>query len=33
MIGAAVVIAIVSVYKDTFRSWFADPKPDKKAQK
>jgi hypothetical protein len=34
MVGAAVVIGIIAVYKDTFRSWFAEkPRPEKKDSK
>ena len=29
MIGAAIVVGIVAVHKDTLRSWFAEPKPKK----
>ena len=32
MIGAAVIIGIIGVYKDTLRAWFADPKPKAKAE-
>jgi hypothetical protein len=32
VIGAAVVIGVIAVYKDTFRSWFTQ-KPQKKDTK
>ena len=32
MVGAAVVIGIIAVYKDVFRSWFTEkPNPKPKA--
>lgn len=34
MLGAAVVIGIIAVYKDVFRSWFTEkPRPEKKDSK
>jgi hypothetical protein len=31
IVGAAVVVGIVAVYKDVFRSWFAEKPKEKKA--
>ena len=33
MIGAAIVVGIVAVHKDTLRSWFTEPKPKPKVEK